>query len=185
MNRGRRSSNQEQVKLATEATPSEYRSLDFVNYDMPGHLIRRLEQIAVRLFAEGAERCGSDLTKVQYAALTAIRQFPRIDQASLAAVISYDRTTIGGVVDRLESKGLVRRLHSPTDRRLWQLVIEPAGEEHLRLLDGPVAWSQERILAPLTESERTQFLALARKLIEVDEKNGRPQPRTRARRISR
>ena len=34
---------------------------------------------------------------------------PGIDQARLATAIAFDRATTGGVIDRLEAKGLVRR----------------------------------------------------------------------------
>ena len=40
--------------------------------DMPGHLIRRAQQISTALFAE--ECAAFDLTSVQYAALAAIRR---------------------------------------------------------------------------------------------------------------
>ena len=46
-------------------------------HDMPGHLIRRAQQITTALFAE---ECGNfDLTSVHYAALVAIRANPEVD----------------------------------------------------------------------------------------------------------
>ena len=42
--------------------------------DMPGHLIRRLQQIASALFLEQAK--AFDFTPVQYAALVAIKKIP-------------------------------------------------------------------------------------------------------------
>ena len=52
---------------------------------------------------------GFDLTPVQFAALAVIAEHPRIDQATLAGLIAYDRVTIGGVVDRLSQKGYILR----------------------------------------------------------------------------
>lgn len=46
-------------------------------YDMPGHLIRRAQQISMALFAE--ECAEFDLTSVQYAALVGIRLYPNVD----------------------------------------------------------------------------------------------------------
>ncbi|WP_334538336.1 MarR family transcriptional regulator [Bradyrhizobium sp. AZCC 2230] len=40
-----------------------------------------------------------------------------MDQLRLASAIGFDRTTISGVVDRLEAKGLMVRKISGTDRR--------------------------------------------------------------------
>ena len=42
------------------------------NNDMPGHLARRFQQIAVAVFLSEVQEAGSDLTPVQYAALAAI-----------------------------------------------------------------------------------------------------------------
>jgi DNA-binding MarR family transcriptional regulator len=46
---------------------------------------------------------------VRYAALPVIAARPGLDQAALAGAIAFDRPTTGGVIDRLEAKGLVRR----------------------------------------------------------------------------
>src|ERR1700748_2567546 len=92
---------------------------NFVNDipDMPGHLARRFQQIAVAVFLSEVEQAGYDLTPVQYAALAAVSANPGIDQVTLAGLIAYDRTTITGVVDRLAQKGLVARQASSRDRR--------------------------------------------------------------------
>src|SRR6266481_6312170 len=93
------------------------------NNDKPGHLARRFQQIAVAVFHAAVEEAGYDLTPVQYAALTSIRTHPGIDQATLAGLIAYDRTTITGVVDRLVQKGLAVRQASSRDRRARELQI--------------------------------------------------------------
>ena len=79
------------------------------NNDKPGHLARRFQQISVAVFHAAVEEAGYDLTPVQYAALTEIATQPGIDQATLAGLIAFDRTTITGVVDRLVQKGLLVR----------------------------------------------------------------------------
>jgi len=74
---------------------------------LPGTYIRRLQQIAVAIFLQETEPFG--LTPVQYAALAAVRRLPGVDQRTLAATIGLDTSTTGGVIDRLEARGLVRR----------------------------------------------------------------------------
>ena len=74
-------------------------------HDMPGHLARRFQQIAVAVFLAEVEEAGYDLTPVQYAALAAVGANHGIDQVTLAGLIAYDRSTITGVVDRLVQKG--------------------------------------------------------------------------------
>ncbi|MFP4327586.1 MAG: MarR family winged helix-turn-helix transcriptional regulator [Paracoccaceae bacterium] len=131
--------------------------------EMPGHLIRRLNQISVSVFAEGMKRAGLDLTPVQFAALSALSAEPGIDQATLAGRIAYDRVTIGGVVDRLEGKGLVVREVSPTDRRARVLRLTAQGARRLACARPVVAALQPEILSGLTEAERAALLALLQK----------------------
>jgi len=135
---------------------------------MAGHLIRRLHQQSTQVFQARTQAAGFDLTSVQFAALDAIAQQPGIDQASLAATISFDRATIGGVIDRLERKGLVQRRVSAQDRRARLLHLTPAGRQ-LLLASRPVVEAlQDEILAPLTGAERAAFLALAHKALGLD-----------------
>ncbi len=77
---------------------------------MPGHLIRRAQQIAVAIFME--ECAEFDLTPVQYAALAAIRENPGTDATRLSALIAFDRSTLGSVLERLEARKLVTRYSS-------------------------------------------------------------------------
>lgn len=130
-----------------------------------GHLIRRLHQQSVLTFQTQTQAAGFDLTSVQFAALNAIALEPGIDQASLATAISFDRATIGGVIDRLERKELVQRVVSEQDRRARQLYLTPQGEQLLAECMPVVKALQNDILGLLTAKERAEFLALARKAL--------------------
>lgn len=133
---------------------------------MPGHLIRRLNQIAVSIFQERMQALGLDLTPVQFAALQALGTHPGIDQATLSSLIAYDRATIGGVVDRLETKGLLSRRVSQRDRRARELRLTGAGAALLRRAQPEVEALQCDILAGLNETEQARFMALAARLAQ-------------------
>ena len=75
-------------------------------YTAPGYLFRRMQQIAVAIFVEECK--AFDLTPVQYASLIAIHTHPGIDATRLSAVIAFDRSTLGSVIERLETKSLYR-----------------------------------------------------------------------------
>jgi len=137
--------------------------------NMAGHLIRRLQQISNAVFQERMKAAGYDLTSVQFAALSAIAQTPAIDQASLAGQIAYDRATIGGVVDRLETKGFVTRSPRKTDRRAREVSLTQDGARLLAEVTPIVEALQADILKPLSEVERSQFLQLARKAAVIVE----------------
>ena len=134
-------------------------------YDMAGHLIRRLHQISTQVFMTRAREAGFDLTPVQFAAMDAIRVNPDIDQAGVAALIAYDRATIGGVIDRLVTKGYVARAVSARDRRAREVRLTEEGEALFTALLPVVRDLQGDILARLTDEERATFMALARKSI--------------------
>jgi DNA-binding MarR family transcriptional regulator len=136
-------------------------------HEMPGHLARRFQQIAVAVFLTEAEAAGYDLTPVQYSALAAVGANPGIDQVTLAGMIAYDRTTITGVVDRLVQKGLVARQESSRDRRARELTISDAGRRTLRGISPAVAAAQEIMLRGLTKKEAKELLRLLQKVISA------------------
>ncbi len=135
--------------------------------ELPGHSIRRLQQIAVSLFMEHTKKHG--VTPVQYAALEEIFKSPGLDQRSLATAIRFDTSTIGGVIDRLEKRGLVTRNASPTDRRVRLLELTSEGEHVLAAMQPTVQRAQHAILAPLSETEQVLFIALTKKILAANE----------------
>ena len=134
-------------------------------YTMPGHLIRRLQQVSTAIFTD---ECGEfDLTAVQYAALRAIAANPGVDATRLSALIAFDRSTIGGVLERLEAKGWLVRDSSPTDRRIKLLRISKQGTALLRLVEPAVHRVQERLLAPLAPGDRATMLRLLHEMADL------------------
>jgi MarR family transcriptional regulator, temperature-dependent positive regulator of motility len=130
-------------------------------HTMPGHLIRRLNQISTGLFQDRMSALGFDLTPVQFAALATLRDRPDIDQATLAGLIAHDRATIGGVLDRLQAKGLVDRRTDPGDRRARLVRLSAPGQDLLSQVLPHVQALQGDILAGLSPEERDLFTALA------------------------
>lgn len=135
--------------------------------DLPGHLIRRLHQIAVSAFTAQLEAAGFDLTPVQYAALHTLARNPGVDQVTLAGMIAYDKATIGGVLSRLEARGLIERGVSATDRRSRTLLITPQGEQTLEQILAPVLLAQEDMLRGLSVEETEAFMRLLRKATDA------------------
>ena len=147
------------------------------NNDKPGHLARRFQQIAVAVFHAAVEEAGYDLTPVQYAALTTVGMQPGIDQATLAGLIAYDRTTITGVVDRLAQKGLVARQASK-DRRAHALQITDEGRRTLDGIEPAVEAAQRMILRGLSKAEAATLMQLLRKAIAAGNELSRAPFRT-------
>ena len=133
---------------------------------LPGHQIRRLQQIAVAIFLQ--ETSATGFTSVQYAALQAIVNHPTIDQRSLASLVGLDTSTLAGVVERLESRGLIERKPSPEDRRAKQMSPTPLGLRTLAEAIPAMLRAQERILAPLSKSDRKKFMQLLGVLVSAN-----------------
>lgn len=131
---------------------------------LPGHLVRRVHQVSTAYFTE---ECGGDLTAVQYAALIAIGSHTGIDATRLSQAIYFDRSTIGDVLDRIESKGWIIRQSAQNDRRIKSLALSPSGHEVLRQVAPAIRRVQERLLAPLTASEAKTIVRLLTKMADA------------------
>ena len=134
-------------------------------FQMPGHLIRRLQQISGQVFSNRMDEAGFDLTPVQFATMQALHSASGIEQAEIAATIAYDRATIGGVIDRLEQKGYVSRVVSSRDRRAREVRLTKEGFRVFEAVRPVVDQMQSEILTGLTATEQKQFSKLAQKII--------------------
>jgi MarR family transcriptional regulator, lower aerobic nicotinate degradation pathway regulator len=140
-------------------------------YTAPGYLFRRMQQIAVAIFVEECKAC--DLTPVQYAALVAIRTHPGIDATRLSAVIAFDRSTLGSVIERLEVKQYVERKPGPGDKRVKLLHLTLTGAALLRDIVPSVERAQARMLQPLKPADRKTLLALMTQLVDLNNEASR------------
>ncbi len=140
-------------------------------YGKPGHLIRRAQQIAVAIFIE--ECAAFDITPVQYAALVAIRENPGIDATRLSALVAFDRSTLGNVLERLEAKGVVKRRAGKADRRVKALALTQVGQELLAAVEPAVERAQARILSPLAPADQATLMALLGQLVELNNESSR------------
>jgi DNA-binding MarR family transcriptional regulator len=140
-------------------------------YAKPGYLFRRMQQIAVSIFVE--ECRAFDLTPVQFAALVAIHTHPGIDATRLSAVIAFDRSTLGNVIERLETKGFIERKPSREDKRVKLLYLTKSGAALLRDILPAVDRAQARILEPLKLAERKTLMALLTQLVDLNNEASR------------
>lgn len=135
-------------------------------YSRAGHLIRRLNQITVAIYLQETETVG--LTTVQFAALEMIDEVPNIDQASLSAMIAFDKTTILKVIEKLLDKGLISRTRSVEDRRSNKLHVTPKGRDALRKVGLVMDRIEQRILASLPAEDQRKFLEMLTQLVHVN-----------------
>lgn len=134
--------------------------------EFPGHQIRRMQQIAVAIFLQETEPYG--ITPVQSAAMMTVRNGPGMDQRTIARTIGFDTSTIAGVIDRLEARGLLRRNMSTEDARVRLITLTDKGRTLLQSLMPSVVRAQDRMLAPLSKPERAEFMRMLCKLVSAN-----------------
>jgi DNA-binding MarR family transcriptional regulator len=107
---------------------------------------------------------GYDLTPQQFGLLRFLWEEDGLTQIELSNRSQIDRTTIGGLIDRLEQSGLLRRLPHPDDRRAYRIALTNAGKELQAVLDPLTDELHRRFLKPLTSEEVTTLTELLLKL---------------------
>jgi DNA-binding MarR family transcriptional regulator len=130
---------------------------------LPGHSIRRLQQIAVAIFLQETEAFG--ITPIQFAVMGKLLEQPMVDQKTVAKSIGLDTSTVGGVIDRLESRNLVQRSSAENDRRVHILSLTKQGEQLIQQAMPSVLKAQKRILEPLSKKEQVEFLRMLNCLV--------------------
>jgi DNA-binding MarR family transcriptional regulator len=140
-------------------------------YAKPGYLFRRMQQIAVAIFVE--ECRPYELTPVQFAALVAIHTHPGIDATRLSAVIAFDRSTLGNVIERLEAKDHIERRPAREDKRVKLLYLTKSGATLLRDIMPSIDRAQARMLQPLKPADRKTLMALLTQLVDLNNEASR------------
>lgn len=127
-----------------------------------GFLLAKAYQRACALYKE---KFGSyNLTPQQFGLMRFLWVEDGITQVELSSRSQIDRTTIGGLIDRLEQSGLVQRLPHPEDRRAYRISLTEAGRALEKEL-APLADELHRaILAPLEPAEVDTLIAILQKL---------------------
>ena len=124
-----------------------------------GYQLRRAQQAVFRDFAATIP----GLSPGRVGLLVLIEANPGATQSRLAEAAERDRSTMVGVLDQLEVRGLIERRRG-ADRRTNGLWLTRAGRSLLaRALRG-IARHERRIGARLSAAERRQLLALLGKI---------------------
>jgi DNA-binding MarR family transcriptional regulator len=106
-----------------------------------------------------------DLSPAQCHLLTVIDPKRSMTMGELAGALSCDASNVTGLVDRLESRGLLRRSASEEDRRVKVLSLTPVGAKiRAALLDRMT--SSPPTLGRLSESDQRALARILRRLLE-------------------
>jgi DNA-binding MarR family transcriptional regulator len=124
-----------------------------------GYRLRRAQQAVFRDFASSIP----ELSPGRVGILLLLEANPGITQGRLAQAVSLERSTMVGVVDVLEGRGLIERRRG-ADRRTNGLWLTEPGRELVARLKRRIQLHERRVAARLSPQERAQLLALLEKL---------------------
>ena len=142
---------------------------------VPLALSRRFFQICTS--ASAAAVTGADLTPHEFAVMAYVNSIdgePDLDQSALAARLGVDRNSTSLLAASLESKGLLKRRVSDTDRRVRLVRLTPAGEKLFAKLHPKAVELQMQVLDALDPAEREVLIDLLVRVIEVNPDLARP-----------
>lgn len=102
----------------------------------------------------------------------------------LATFLQLDKSSVTGLVDRAEDRGLVERIASPVDRRSVQVALTPTGREVFERARASFEAELEDLVAELSPARRQQLseaasavaLTAARRRGIVEPAADRPPP---------
>ncbi|MBF0688655.1 MAG: winged helix-turn-helix transcriptional regulator [Cellulomonas sp.] len=127
-----------------------------------GYLVRRTQQAHL---AAWAQEVGPRLTNVQFGVLNVLRTRGEASQRDLCDDLDLDRSTIAGLVARLEARELVARVRAEADRRRNVVRLTDEGLAVLAELVPAAARVDDVLTSALTRQERETLQRLLTKIL--------------------
>lgn len=129
-------------------------------------IIRLVSRLRVELIdAMDRELAKFDISAPQFIVLASLANREADSPSSLCKTISYDPGAMTRMIDRLEQKGLIRRVPHPEDRRATNLELTVAGRVLFPQLVATKEIVQERFLRGFSKDEIATLESFLTRLI--------------------
>ncbi|MGI6605664.1 MAG: MarR family winged helix-turn-helix transcriptional regulator [Peptococcia bacterium] len=112
-----------------------------------------------------------DVTPVQYAILACLWQQDGQTPSQIGLSLNIDNSTITGVLDRIEQKGLLKRTPAPCDRRALNVVLTAEGAALQKPLERIIEEANAEILKDFTPEEQKTLKKMLAQLGKCDHNN--------------
>lgn len=100
------------------------------------------------------------MTRAQWVILARLSRQPGLSQNEMAAICEVEPITVGRLIDRLETRGLVERRPDRGDRRIRRLHLLPAAQPILDEIARYRDAQRETILGGVTDEAREQLVGV-------------------------
>jgi len=104
-----------------------------------------------------------ELTPPQFGILSFLWQQDGLTQVELSEKAQIDRSTVGGLIDRLERNGLLERRQHPQDRRSYKIYLTEQGKE----MECTLSASAERATARFTAGLNSDECRELKRMLEI------------------
>lgn len=95
------------------------------------------------------------ITRSQWWVLACLSRGDGLTQSDLADLLDLGRVATGGLIDRLEKNGLVRRVADPVDRRVKRIYLDPQSKPLLSRMRHANHSFNKYLLEGMTEQQLT------------------------------
>lgn len=107
-----------------------------------------------------------NVTPVQYGILKCLWTQDGQTPKQISDTLGLDGSTITGILDRMESKDLLKRANNPEDRRTLKVVITDKGLKLKEPIEVIIENVNKNVLSIFTEKEQKQLKDFLRQIIE-------------------
>ena len=132
--------------------------------DLTDALVQASFAVMAVLNRVGAEH---DLSLTQLRVLAILRD-RRGRMSELADYLGLDKSTISGLVDRAEKRGLLQRAPNPADGRATDVFLTAEGMQLANLGEGKIARSLSPMTGKLTRAETLRLTALLEHVLKQE-----------------
>ena len=147
-------------------------ALDFAGLDvLIGYRLRRAQSAVHRDYNAMFEDL--KLTQKQTGVMWLVLANPGVAQGTIGAALGMDRATMMVIVDRLEGRGLLKRIRSRKDARQRELFATPAGQKLMKKVHSLTERHEKRLKLLFTNDELRSLEGLLQRLQKL-EASGEP-----------
>ena len=143
------------------ATPEKTRRSDPVTMEV----VELIGDVVARFYQDYEEAAGDHKLTGAQARLLSLLSLEPLPMRKLARKLKCEPSNVTGIVDRLETRGLVERRPDPADRRVKLAAATDEGRRVARSLRESLRFAREP-LAGLSDEERLALRGLLRRMLE-------------------